>query len=73
MPFPYYPLFFFFSIFGSPRDALMTSTINCVTSFISGFAIFSILGYMAHIYKVSIKDVATEGKEVSSIQPHLFP
>ncbi|XP_025025504.1 sodium-dependent noradrenaline transporter, partial [Python bivittatus] len=43
------------------RDALMTSTINCVTSFISGFAIFSILGYMAHVYKVSIKDVATEG------------
>ncbi|KAM3828579.1 sodium-dependent noradrenaline transporter [Vipera latastei] len=43
------------------RDALMTSTINCVTSFISGFAIFSILGYMAHIYKVSINDVATEG------------
>ncbi|XP_061449644.1 sodium-dependent noradrenaline transporter [Rhineura floridana] len=43
------------------RDALMTSTINCVTSFISGFAIFSILGYMAHIYKVRIQDVATEG------------
>uniref|UniRef100_A0A803TPG0 Transporter n=1 Tax=Anolis carolinensis TaxID=28377 RepID=A0A803TPG0_ANOCA len=43
------------------RDALMTSTINCVTSFISGFAIFSILGYMAHEYKVDIKDVATEG------------
>ncbi|KAH0619648.1 hypothetical protein JD844_000485 [Phrynosoma platyrhinos] len=43
------------------RDALMTSTINCVTSFISGFAIFSILGYMAHEYKVDIQDVATEG------------
>ncbi|XP_066494055.1 sodium-dependent noradrenaline transporter [Tiliqua scincoides] len=43
------------------RDALMTSTINCVTSFISGFAIFSILGYMAHEYKVKIQDVATEG------------
>ncbi|XP_053127589.1 sodium-dependent noradrenaline transporter isoform X2 [Hemicordylus capensis] len=43
------------------RDALMTSTINCVTSFISGFAIFSILGYMAHEYNVRIKDVATEG------------
>ncbi|XP_072836596.1 sodium-dependent noradrenaline transporter [Pogona vitticeps] len=43
------------------RDALMTSTINCVTSFISGFAIFSILGYMAHEYKVGIQDVATEG------------
>lgn len=45
----------------SPRDALLTSTINCVTSFISGFAIFSILGYMAHEHKVNIEDVATEG------------
>jgi len=44
-----------------PRDALLTSTINCVTSFISGFAIFSILGYMAHEHKVNIEDVATEG------------
>lgn len=43
------------------RDALLTSTINCVTSFVSGFAIFSILGYMAHEHKVNIEDVATEG------------
>uniref|UniRef100_A0A8C5WII2 Solute carrier family 6 member 2 n=1 Tax=Leptobrachium leishanense TaxID=445787 RepID=A0A8C5WII2_9ANUR len=43
------------------RDALLTSTINCVTSFISGFAIFSILGYMAHKHNVKIEDVATEG------------
>uniref|UniRef100_A0A8C0EHH9 Solute carrier family 6 member 2 n=1 Tax=Bubo bubo TaxID=30461 RepID=A0A8C0EHH9_BUBBB len=43
------------------RDALLTSTINCVTSFISGFAIFSILGYMAHEHNVKIEDVATEG------------
>ncbi|XP_053305542.1 sodium-dependent noradrenaline transporter [Spea bombifrons] len=43
------------------RDALLTSTINCVTSFISGFAIFSILGYMAHKHNVNIEDVATEG------------
>ncbi|TRY56511.1 hypothetical protein DNTS_015659 [Danionella cerebrum] len=43
------------------RDAIITSTINCVTSFFSGFAIFSVLGYMAHQHKVSIKDVATEG------------
>lgn len=53
----------------SPRDALMTSTINCVTSFISGFAIFSILGYMAHVYKVKIQDVATEGKNASAHFP----
>lgn len=45
----------------SRRDALLTSTINCVTSFVSGFAIFSILGYMAHEHKVNIEDVATEG------------
>ncbi|XP_072279056.1 sodium-dependent noradrenaline transporter [Pyxicephalus adspersus] len=43
------------------RDALLTSTINCVTSFISGFAIFSILGYMAQKNNVKIEDVATEG------------
>ncbi|XP_069824557.1 sodium-dependent noradrenaline transporter isoform X1 [Dendropsophus ebraccatus] len=43
------------------RDALLTSTVNCVTSFISGFAIFSILGYMAQKNNVKIEDVATEG------------
>lgn len=44
------------------RDALLTSTVNCVTSFFSGFAIFSVLGYMAYKHKVKIEDVATEGK-----------
>uniref|UniRef100_A0A8B9K0H7 Transporter n=1 Tax=Astyanax mexicanus TaxID=7994 RepID=A0A8B9K0H7_ASTMX len=43
------------------RDAILTSTINCVTSFFSGFAIFSVLGYMAHEHGVNITDVATEG------------
>ncbi|MGH0133598.1 UNVERIFIED_CONTAM: hypothetical protein FKN15_053081 [Acipenser sinensis] len=43
------------------RDAILTSTINCVTSFFSGFAIFSVLGYMAHMHGVNIEDVATEG------------
>lgn len=43
------------------RDALLTSTINCVTSFFSGFAIFSVLGYMAFKHGVKIEDVATEG------------
>ncbi|XP_061101088.1 sodium-dependent noradrenaline transporter-like [Conger conger] len=43
------------------RDALLTSSINCVTSFFSGFAIFSVLGYMAQKHGVNIKDVATEG------------
>ncbi|XP_037549854.1 sodium-dependent noradrenaline transporter [Nematolebias whitei] len=43
------------------RDALLTSTVNCVTSFFSGFAIFSVLGYMAEKHKVKVEDVATEG------------
>ncbi|KAJ8372201.1 hypothetical protein AAFF_G00293760 [Aldrovandia affinis] len=43
------------------RDAILTSTINCVTSFFSGFAIFSVLGYMAFKHRVKIEDVATEG------------
>uniref|UniRef100_A0A8C0IA86 Solute carrier family 6 member 2 n=1 Tax=Bubo bubo TaxID=30461 RepID=A0A8C0IA86_BUBBB len=51
------------------RDALLTSTINCVTSFISGFAIFSILGYMAHEHNVKIEDVATEAGLVFILYP----
>ncbi|KAI6176722.1 Transporter [Aphelenchoides bicaudatus] len=42
-------------------DALLTSTINCLTSFLSGFVIFSVLGYMACKSGKSIKDVAQEG------------
>ncbi|KAH0561712.1 sodium-dependent dopamine transporter [Cotesia glomerata] len=42
-------------------DALLTSLINSATSFIAGFVIFSVLGYMAHASGRSIKDVATEG------------
>ncbi|GFT80494.1 sodium-dependent dopamine transporter [Nephila pilipes] len=43
------------------RDALLTSAVNSATSFLSGFVIFSVLGYMAHKAHVEVKDVATEG------------
>ncbi|XP_025159006.1 sodium-dependent dopamine transporter isoform X2 [Harpegnathos saltator] len=43
------------------KDALLTSLINSATSFIAGFVIFSVLGYMAHASGKSIQDVATEG------------
>ncbi|KAG8199648.1 hypothetical protein JTE90_009479 [Oedothorax gibbosus] len=43
------------------RDALLTSAVNSATSFLSGFVIFSVLGYMAHQSHVEVKDVATEG------------
>uniref|UniRef100_A0A8D8AA91 Transporter n=3 Tax=Culex pipiens TaxID=7175 RepID=A0A8D8AA91_CULPI len=43
------------------RDALLTSSINCLTSFLAGFVIFSVLGYMAHVQNKSIEDVGLEG------------
>lgn len=43
------------------RDALLTSAVNSATSFLAGFVIFAVLGYMAHKIDVEIKDVATEG------------
>lgn len=43
------------------RDALLTSAVNSATSFLSGFVIFSVLGYMAYKSNVQVKDVATEG------------
>ncbi|XP_074641152.1 sodium-dependent dopamine transporter-like [Tubulanus polymorphus] len=43
------------------RDAIITSLINCGTSFLSGFVIFSILGYMSVKTNKPIDDVATEG------------
>jgi len=44
------------------RDALATSTINCVTSFFAGFVIFSVLGYMSKKSRTPIDKVATEGE-----------
>ncbi|KAJ8959470.1 hypothetical protein NQ318_022167 [Aromia moschata] len=43
------------------RDAIITSTINCLTSFLAGFVIFSVLGYMAHVQHKSIEQVGLEG------------
>ncbi|CDW57389.1 SNF domain containing protein [Trichuris trichiura] len=43
-------------------DALVTSTVNCLTSFLAGFAVFSILGYMSCISGEPIENVASEGE-----------
>ncbi|XP_071848905.1 sodium-dependent dopamine transporter-like isoform X3 [Apostichopus japonicus] len=43
------------------RDAILTSLINCGTSFLSGFVVFSVLGYMSVRNDIPIEKVATEG------------
>ncbi|KAL0277756.1 UNVERIFIED_CONTAM: hypothetical protein PYX00_004932 [Menopon gallinae] len=43
------------------RDCLVTTAVNCFTSFFSGFVIFTYLGFMSHKHGVPISSVATEG------------
>ncbi|XP_052834150.1 sodium-dependent dopamine transporter isoform X2 [Octopus bimaculoides] len=43
------------------RDAILTSIVNCMTSFFSGFVIFMILGYMSQHSNLPISEVATQG------------
>ncbi|KAJ8391430.1 hypothetical protein AAFF_G00089040 [Aldrovandia affinis] len=40
------------------KDALVASSINCLTSFLSGFVIFTVLGYMAEMRQQDVEDVA---------------
>lgn len=52
---PSYFIFFF------SRDAIITSSINSLTSFFSGFVVFSFLGYMSHKHNVALDKVARDG------------
>uniref|UniRef100_A0A4W5P6I8 Solute carrier family 6 member 4a n=1 Tax=Hucho hucho TaxID=62062 RepID=A0A4W5P6I8_9TELE len=42
------------------KDALVTSSVNCLTSFLSGFVIFTVLGYMAEMRKIGVETVAKD-------------
>lgn len=43
------------------RDTMIVCIGNCMTSFTAGFAIFSVLGFMATELGVEVKDVAKSG------------
>uniref|UniRef100_UPI00398E4848 sodium- and chloride-dependent GABA transporter 2-like n=1 Tax=Pristiophorus japonicus TaxID=55135 RepID=UPI00398E4848 len=49
------------------RDCLILSAMNSGTSFVSGFAIFSVLGFMAHEEGVPISEVAESGPGLAFI------
>ncbi|XP_059149600.1 LOW QUALITY PROTEIN: sodium-dependent proline transporter-like [Physella acuta] len=43
------------------RDAILVGCLDCATAIFSGFAIFSMLGHMAHTSNKKVEDVATSG------------
>ncbi|XP_070591563.1 sodium-dependent serotonin transporter isoform X2 [Erythrolamprus reginae] len=42
------------------QDALITSAVNCLTSFLAGFVIFTVLGYMAEMRNLPVSEVAKD-------------
>ncbi|XP_041350515.1 sodium-dependent serotonin transporter-like [Gigantopelta aegis] len=42
-------------------DAVLTTSINCVTSLLAGLVVFSMLGYMADLQHTTIDQVAVDG------------
>lgn len=55
------------------RDALVTSLVNCMTSFISGFVIFTVLGYMAEMRKEDVSEVAKDAGRTLALFRSLAP
>ncbi|XP_014447968.1 sodium- and chloride-dependent taurine transporter isoform X2 [Tupaia chinensis] len=53
--------------YNSYRDCMLLGCLNSGTSFVSGFAIFSILGFMAQEQGVDIADVAESGPGLAFI------
>lgn len=52
------------------RHTLILAGVNCGTSFLSGFAVFSVLGFMAHEQNVDIHQVAESGTYNNNLTLH---
>ncbi|MEW6534986.1 MAG: sodium-dependent transporter [Candidatus Auribacterota bacterium] len=52
------------NIFG---NALITSITNCLFSFVAGFAVFSVIGFMAHKAGLPISQVIKEGPQLAFV------
>lgn len=46
------------------RDAVVINVVSFCTSLYAGFAVFSIIGYMAHEYGVPIQEVIKSGESI---------
>lgn len=53
---------FVISTLFSPRDTFILCLVNGGSSFVAGFAIFSVLGFMSYEQGVPISEVAATGK-----------
>lgn len=53
------------------RDSFYLCILNSGTSFVSGFAIFSVLGHMAQVQGVDISVVAESGKPLYHLIPQM--
>ncbi len=49
------------------NNAFITSFANCATSFLAGFAVFSVLGYLAHAQNMPVSEVAKGGAGLAFI------
>lgn len=43
------------------RDSVVVSLINCMTSFFAGFAVFTMMGFMAHLLKTEVGNAVKGG------------
>jgi NSS family neurotransmitter:Na+ symporter len=49
------------------NNAFITGLVNCGTSFLAGFAVFSTLGYLAHVTGTGVEDVVSSGISLAFI------